>query len=93
MVALLFVHLPETTRIEMSLFTKAQTALLKRAKDKVAQIRIQAMRAMSRLQDSRDPHCMVSNCFMYHTERDPNWQVRRAALISLQRTFPSTDHI
>ena len=87
MMALLLVHLPDTTRIELTLFNKAQSAFIKRAKDKVAQIRIQAMKAMTRLQDCRDPNCLVTDCYLHHAERDPNWQVRRAALISLQREF------
>lgn len=53
--------LPENAQIEDELFDKINSAMLVRVKDRVPNVRIQAVLALSRLQDPKDDDCPVVN--------------------------------
>uniref|UniRef100_A0A8C5LK80 Non-SMC condensin I complex subunit G n=1 Tax=Leptobrachium leishanense TaxID=445787 RepID=A0A8C5LK80_9ANUR len=76
----LLVNLPENAQIDDDLFDKIHDAMLTRAKDRVPNVRIQAVLALARLQDPTDPNCPVSNAYMLLLENDTNAEVRRAVL-------------
>ncbi|XP_053113435.1 condensin complex subunit 3 isoform X2 [Hemicordylus capensis] len=72
--------LPENAQIEDELFDKINRAMLLRVKDKVPNVRIQAILALSRLQDPKDNDCPVVNVYNSLIENDSNSEVRRAVL-------------
>ena len=51
--------------------------MLERLKDKVAEIRAQAVTALQRLQDPRDDQCPIVRAFVFHLGYDPSAIVRR----------------
>lgn len=61
LVNILLRSLPENAQIEDELFVKISNAMLIRVKDKVPNVRIQAVLALSRLQDPKDDDCPVVN--------------------------------
>ncbi|CAG0916010.1 unnamed protein product [Notodromas monacha] len=80
----LFTKLPETTKLELGLYEKIQEVMLKRVRDVIPAIRVLAVRCMERMQDSSAGACRVTEALMFHAEKDVNWQVRKAAISSLQ---------
>ncbi|KAH0616289.1 hypothetical protein JD844_027300 [Phrynosoma platyrhinos] len=72
--------LPENAQIEDELFDHINSAMLVRVKDKVPNVRIQAVLALSRLQDPKDNDCPVVNVYNNLIENDSNAEVRRAVL-------------
>ncbi|XP_008109506.1 condensin complex subunit 3 isoform X2 [Anolis carolinensis] len=72
--------LPENAEIGDKLFDKINSAMLLRVKDKVPNVRIQAVLALSRLQDPKDSDCPVINVYNNLVENDSNAEVRRAVL-------------
>ncbi|XP_070804872.1 condensin complex subunit 3 isoform X1 [Pituophis catenifer annectens] len=72
--------LPENAQIEDELFDQINTAMQLRARDKVPNVRIQAVLALSRLQDPKDDQCPVVNVYNSLIETDSNSEVRRAVL-------------
>ncbi|XP_058049322.1 condensin complex subunit 3 isoform X1 [Ahaetulla prasina] len=72
--------LPENAQIEDELFDQINTAMQLRARDKVPNVRIQAVLALSRLQDPKDDQCPVVNVYSSLIETDSNSEVRRAVL-------------
>ncbi|KAJ6659402.1 hypothetical protein lerEdw1_019134 [Lerista edwardsae] len=72
--------LPENAQIEDELFDKINTAMLLRVKDKVPNVRIQAVLALARLQDPTDSNCPVLSVYNSLIENDSNSEVRRAVL-------------
>uniref|UniRef100_A0A5S6MF95 CCR4-NOT transcription complex subunit 9 n=1 Tax=Xenopus tropicalis TaxID=8364 RepID=A0A5S6MF95_XENTR len=76
----LLVNLPENAQIDDDLFDKIHDAMLIRLKDRVPNVRIQAVLALARLQDPSDPDCPVCNAYMHLLENDSNPEVRRAVL-------------
>lgn len=51
--------MPENAQIDDDLFDKINEAMLIRLKDKIPNVRIQAVLALSRLQDPKDDECPV----------------------------------
>ena len=51
--------------------------MLERLKDKVAEIRAQAVTALQRLQDPKDEECPIIRAYLFHLAHDPNNIVRR----------------
>lgn len=51
--------MPENAQIDDDLFDKINEAMLIRLKDKIPNVRIQAVLALSRLQDPKDDDCPV----------------------------------
>ncbi|CAH2299891.1 condensin complex subunit 3 isoform X1 [Pelobates cultripes] len=76
----LLVNLPENAQIDDDLFDKIHDAMLIRIKDRVPNVRIQAVLALARLQDPTDQNCPVSNAYTQLLENDSNAEVRRAVL-------------
>ncbi|XP_008056813.1 condensin complex subunit 3 [Carlito syrichta] len=72
--------MPENAQIDDDMFDKINEAMLIRLKDKIPNVRIQAVLALSRLQDPRDDECPVVNAYATLIENDSNPEVRRAVL-------------
>ncbi|KAK1346029.1 hypothetical protein QTO34_008498 [Cnephaeus nilssonii] len=72
--------MPENAQIDDDLFDKINEAMLIRLKDKIPNVRIQAVLALSRLQDPKDDECPVANAYVTLIENDSNPEVRRAVL-------------
>lgn len=51
--------MPENAQIDDCLFDKINETMLVRIKDKIPNVRIQAVLALSRLQDPKDDECPV----------------------------------
>ncbi|NXU41310.1 CND3 protein, partial [Drymodes brunneopygia] len=84
-------NLPENAEIDDDLFDKLNEAMLARLKDKFPSVRIQAVLALSRLQDPKDENCPVVNIYSTLLENDSNSDVRRAVLSCIapsERTLP-----
>ncbi|NXA31353.1 CND3 protein, partial [Eudromia elegans] len=73
-------NMPENAQIDDDLFDKINEAMLIRLKDKYSNVRIQAVLALSRLQDPKDENCPVVNVYNTLLEKDSNSEVRRAVL-------------
>ena len=52
-------YMGEEAAIDDDLYNKIYDGMLERLKDKVAEIRSQAVTALQRLQDPKDEHCLV----------------------------------
>ncbi|XP_004707906.2 condensin complex subunit 3 [Echinops telfairi] len=72
--------MPENAQIDDDLFDKINEAMLVRLKDKIPNVRIQAVLALSRLQDPKNEDCPVVNAYITLIENDSNPEVRRAVL-------------
>ncbi|KAM4674939.1 condensin complex subunit 3 [Amazona ochrocephala] len=84
-------NMPENAQIDDDLFDKINEAMLIRLKDKFSNVRIQAVLALSRLQDPKDENCPVVNIYSTLLENDSNSEVRRAVLSCIApsaRTLP-----
>ncbi|NXN28087.1 CND3 protein, partial [Nycticryphes semicollaris] len=84
-------NMPENAQIDDDLFDKINEAMLIRLKDKFSNVRIQAVLALSRLQDPKDENCPVVNIYNTLLENDSNSEVRRAVLSCMApsaRTLP-----
>ncbi|NXJ89840.1 CND3 protein, partial [Corythaixoides concolor] len=84
-------NMPENAQIDDELFDKINEAMLIRLKDKFSNVRIQAVLALSRLQDPKDENCPVVNIYNTLLENDSNSEVRRAVLSCIApsaRTLP-----
>ncbi|NXS56028.1 CND3 protein, partial [Brachypteracias leptosomus] len=84
-------NMPENAQIDDELFDKINEAMLIRLKDKFSNVRIQAVLALSRLQDPKDENCPVVNIYNILLENDSNSEVRRAVLSCIApsaRTLP-----
>ncbi|NWU91941.1 CND3 protein, partial [Upupa epops] len=84
-------NMPENAQIDDDLFDKINEAMLIRLKDKFSNVRIQAVLALSRLQDPKDENCPVVNIYNILLENDSNSAVRCAVLSCIApsaRTLP-----
>ncbi|OXB59372.1 hypothetical protein ASZ78_004215, partial [Callipepla squamata] len=84
-------NMPENAQIDDELFDKINEAMLIRLRDKFSNVRIQAVLALSRLQDPKDENCPVVNIYNTLLENDSNPEVRRAVLSCIApsaRTLP-----
>ncbi|XP_031963874.1 condensin complex subunit 3 isoform X2 [Corvus moneduloides] len=84
-------NMPENAEIDDDLFDKINEAMLIRLKDKFPSVRIQAVLALSRLQNPKDENCPVVNVYSTLLENDSNSDVRRAVLSCIapsERTLP-----
>ncbi|NWU65324.1 CND3 protein, partial [Pterocles burchelli] len=84
-------NMPENAQIDDDLFDKINEAMLIRLQDKFSNVRIQAVLALSRLQDPKDENCPVVNIYSTLLENDSNSEVRRAVLSCIApsaRTLP-----
>ncbi|NXA14705.1 CND3 protein, partial [Sapayoa aenigma] len=84
-------NMPENAQIDDDLYDKINEAMLIRLKDKFSNVRIQAVLALSRLQDTKDENCPVVSIYSTLLENDSNSEVRRAVLSCIApsaRTVP-----
>ncbi|XP_009908748.2 condensin complex subunit 3 [Dryobates pubescens] len=84
--------MPENAQIDDDLFDKINEAMMIRLKDKFSNVRIQAVLALSRLQDPKDASCPVVNIYTTLLQNDSNSEVRRAVLSCIApsaRTLPT----
>ncbi|NWH56644.1 CND3 protein, partial [Geococcyx californianus] len=84
-------NMPENAQIDDDLFDKINEVMLVRVNDKFSNVRIQAILALSRLQDPQDENCPVVNIYNALLENDSNSEVRRAVLSCIApsaRTLP-----
>ena len=68
--------LGEDATIDEDLAQRIFDNMLERLKDKVAEIRAQAVTALMRLQDPRDDQCPIIRAFIFHLGVDPSLLVR-----------------
>lgn len=69
--------------IDDDLYEKLCKSMLERLKDKGTNVRIQAVNALSRLQDPTNESCPVIQAYIYHLKCDPCADVRRAILLNI----------
>ncbi|NWI92815.1 CND3 protein, partial [Pitta sordida] len=84
--------MPENAEIDDDLFDKINEAMLVRIEDKFSDVRIQAVLALSRLQDPNDENCPVVDIYNTLLQSDLNSDVRRAVLSCIApsaRTLPA----
>ena len=70
-------YMGEEAAIDDDLYGKIYDGMLERLKDKVAEIRSQAVTALQRLQDPKDEQCPIIRAYLFHLAHDPNNIVRR----------------
>ncbi len=70
--------LGQEASIDDELYQKIYDNMLERLKDKVADIRAQAVLALQRLQDPKDETCPIIRAFFFHMECDPSPLVRKS---------------
>ena len=96
--------LGDDAEIDDDLYQKIFDNMLERMKDKVAEIRAQAVTALQRLQNPRDESCPIVRAFIFHLGCDPSAIVRRtivkcigAARLTLthvvKRTLDIDEHV
>ncbi|THD23620.1 Condensin complex subunit 3 [Fasciola hepatica] len=74
------------------LYSGLQSVLLRRVQDTKSTVRVQAIHALSRMQDPTDADCPAVEAFLWLARHDPTAEVRRAALAAMvltTRTLPS----
>ncbi|KAL3865140.1 hypothetical protein ACJMK2_006761 [Sinanodonta woodiana] len=80
MVNKLLSSLGEHAQIDDKLYERLYECMLERLKDKCPNVRLQAIQAMSRLQDPTDENCPVIKAYLFLLNCDPNPDVRKAVL-------------
>ncbi|KAF8560824.1 hypothetical protein P879_08770 [Paragonimus westermani] len=74
------------------LYQSLQSVLLRRVQDIKAAVRVQAVQALSRMQDPTVANCPAVEAFLWLARHDPTTEVRRAALAAMvltTKTLPS----
>ena len=59
-------YMGEDACIDDELYNKIYDGMLERLKDKVAEIRSQAVTALQRLQDPKDDQCPIIKAYLFH---------------------------
>ena len=85
--------LGEEAEIDDELYHKIFNNMLERLKDKVAEIRAQAVHALQRLQDPRDTECPIIKAFIFHLGCDPSPVVRKAIVRCIGATRFTLPHV
>ncbi|TRY70433.1 hypothetical protein TCAL_09294 [Tigriopus californicus] len=85
--------LGEEASIDDELYQKIFDNMLQRLKDKVVEIRSQAVTALQRLQDPRDSECPIIKAFLFHLSCDPSAIVRRTVIRCIGATKVTLPHI
>ena len=85
--------LGEEAEIDDELYQKIYDNMLERLKDKVADIRAQAVNALQRLQDPRDNECPIIKAFIFHIGCDPSADVRKTIVRCIGATRHTLPHV
>lgn len=75
--------LGEEAEIDDELYQKIYDNMLERLKDKVAEIRAQAVNALQRLQDPKDDQCPIIKAFIFHMACDPSPMVKNHLFLAV----------
>jgi len=86
-------YMGEEACIDDDLYNKVYDGMLERLKDKVAEIRSQAVTALQRLQDPRDENCPIIKAYIFHLTHDPNNVVRKTIVRCIGATRLTLPHI
>lgn len=86
-------ELNESASINSDLFDRIYEAMLERVQDRIASVRVQAVIALQRLQDPTNKDCPVIKALVFHLERDPHPEVRRAVLRALGCNYFTLDFV
>jgi len=86
-------YMGEDACIDDDLYNKIYDGMLERLKDKVAEIRSQAVTALQRLQDPKDEECPIIRAYLFHLAHDPNNVVRRTIVRCIGATRLTLPHI
>jgi len=86
-------YMGEEACIDDDLYNKIYDGMLERLKDRVADIRSQAVTALQRLQDPRDEECPIIKAYLFHLAHDPNNIVRRTIVRCIGATRVTLPHI
>ena len=86
-------YMGEEACIDDDLYNKIYDGMLERLKDKVAEIRSQAVTALQRLQDPKDENCPIIKAYLFHLAHDPNNVVRRTIVRCIGATRLTLPHI
>ena len=87
----LLTSIPADAALDEDMLDQCGKAMLYRINDKVPSVRVQAARALSRIQQPRYKDCAIINAYIFHLQCDDSVQVRCAVLsnISLNtKTLP-----
>ncbi|KAG1674342.1 Condensin complex subunit 3 [Nymphon striatum] len=86
-------NMTENAQIDDDLYNVIFDNILERLSDKVPAIRVQAVFAMSRLQDPSNKDCVVINAYLFHLNNDPNTNVRKAVISCIAASSQTMPHI
>jgi len=86
-------YMGEDACIDDELYNKIYDGMLERLKDKVAEIRSQAVTALQRLQDPKDDQCPIIKAYLFHLAHDPNNIVRRTIVRCIGATKLTLPHV
>jgi len=86
-------YMGEEACIDDDLYNMIYEGMLERLKDKVAEIRAQAVTALQRLQDPKDEECPIIKAYLFHLSHDPNNIVRRTIVRCIGATRLTLPHI
>ena len=86
-------YMGEEACIDDDLYNKIYDGMLERLKDRVAEIRSQAVTALQRLQDPKDEECPIIKAYLFHLAHDPNNVVRRTIVRCIGATRLTLPHI
>lgn len=90
---LLLIDMNTEASIDDELYESLIEALLSCLKDKVSAIRIEAAKALFRLQDPSNKECPVIKQYIFHMTMDPNPAVREAVLSCIGPTMVTLDPV
>lgn len=76
-------NLGDTFEIDEDMYQKIFHNMFERLKDKVAEIRAQAVTALFRLQDPKEDDCPIIKAFLFHLGCDPSSLVRKTIIKNL----------
>ena len=83
----------EDASIDDDLYEKIYDNMLQRMKDKVADIRSQAVTALERLQDPSDKECPIVKAFVFHLAYDSSAIVRRTIIKVIGASRITLNHV
>uniref|UniRef100_A0A8D8WN30 Condensin complex subunit 3 n=1 Tax=Cacopsylla melanoneura TaxID=428564 RepID=A0A8D8WN30_9HEMI len=72
--------LAECSQIDDDIFDELSRTMLDRIQDKVANVRVQAVNAVYKLQDKTNPECPIKAAFKFHLAVDPSADVRKSVV-------------